>query len=126
GVQDAQVRLAALQAQVNRRQAQLAGVQRDVIAARDHLTYLENRQHQASTLLARNLVASYKDPDPDIVSIVLNSNGFADALERLNFMRRVERRNQRIVKTTKTARVEVLAEAQHLAALQTRLRSLTA
>jgi cell wall-associated NlpC family hydrolase len=126
GVRDAQVRLAALQSQVNARQAQLANVQHDVVAARNRLTRLENLQHAAAKLLAANLVADYKDPQPDVVTVVLESHGFSDMLERLSFMRRVQRRNQRILGDTKAARVKVLAEAQRLAGLQVRLRSLTA
>ena len=126
GVHDAQVRLAAIQSQVNTRQAQLADVQRRVVAARERLTRLENRQQLASKLLAANLVARYKDPEPDVVTVALSSHGFNDFLEQLAFMRRVERRNARILGNTKKARVEVLAETERLAALQVRMRALTA
>jgi cell wall-associated NlpC family hydrolase len=126
GVRDAQARLAQLQSQVSARQAQLDAVQRDVVSARKRLERLENRQRLATRLLAANLVAGYKDPDPDVVSVVLSSHGFADMLEQLNFMRRVERRNARILSNTKAARIAVLAEARHLTLLQARIQSLTA
>ena len=126
GVRQSQARLSDLQAEVGARQTQLAGVQRDIVAARDRLTRLENRQQLAARLLAANLVASYKDPEPDAVTVILDSHGFADLLERLNFMRRVERRNARILHNTKTARVAVLAQTQRLARLQTRVQALTA
>src|SRR4051812_29042809 len=103
GVQDAQARLSDLQAQVDASQAQLASSQRMVVAARNRLTRLENRLHDAATLLASNLVASYKNPEPDVVSVVLDSHGFTDMLERLNWMRRIERRNARILSDTKAA-----------------------
>ena len=125
GVRQAQARLSTLQSDVSERQAQLAGVQRDIVAARDRLTRLENRQHEASRLLAANLVARYKDPEPDVVTVVLESHGFADLLESLNFMRRVERRNARILSDTKTARVKVLGQTERLAQLQMRIQSLT-
>ena len=126
GVREAQARLSALQSQVDAREAQLAGVQRDIVAARNRLTRLENRLHVASTLLAANLVASYKDPEPDVVSVVLDSDGFSDMLERLNWMRRIQRRNARILTDTKTARVQVLGQTERLHRLQTRIRNITA
>jgi cell wall-associated NlpC family hydrolase len=116
--------LSGLQVQVQQRQAQLAAVQGDIVATRDHLTRLENRLNEAAKLLAANLVASYEDPAPDVVTVILDSHGFADLLERLSFMRRVERRNQRILGDTKTARTRVLAQAARLERLEIRNRAL--
>jgi cell wall-associated NlpC family hydrolase len=126
GVREARARLSALQGQVDAREAQLAAVQRDLIAARNRLTRLENRLHLATTVLAANLVATYKDDTPDVVTVVLDSHGFADLLERLDFMERVRRQDAEILSDTKTARVHVLGQAARLARLQTRYRALTA
>ena len=125
GVRDAQARLSTLQADVEARERELAAAQQRVVAARDRLTQLENRLHRASTALSANLVASYKDPEPDVVTIVLESNGFADALERLNFMRKVAQKNARILSDTKTARVEVIGQAERLRRLVAHNRDLT-
>jgi peptidoglycan hydrolase CwlO-like protein len=126
GVREAQARLSALQADLGAREAQLAAIQRGVIAARDHLTKLENRQHRAAELLASNLRAGYKDEAPDVVTVILESHGFADMLERLHFMERVSRQNAEVLSDTKTARVRVLAQAARLDRLQTRHRALVA
>src|SRR3977135_1834534 len=45
GVREAQTRLSVLQSDLDAREAQLSAVQRGLIAARNHLTRLENRQH---------------------------------------------------------------------------------
>jgi peptidoglycan hydrolase CwlO-like protein len=126
GVHAAQVRLSALQTRVDALEAQRAAAQRDLVAARNRLTRLENRMHQASTLLAKHLVASYKDGSPDMVSVILNADGFADMLERLDFMERIRRQDARILTDTRTARVRVLREAERLQRLVTRVRALTA
>jgi cell wall-associated NlpC family hydrolase len=125
-VRQAQARLLAAQAELERRQAQLRAVQGQIVAARQRLEVLENRLHRASVALASNLVADYKDPRPDVVTVVLESNGFADALERLNFMRRVAQKNARILGDTKDARVRVLAEAERLQKLLIQNRELAA
>jgi cell wall-associated NlpC family hydrolase len=126
GVREAQGRLTALQGELSAREAQLAAVQRSVIAARNRLTRLENRQHLSARLLSANLVAGYKDQPPDVVSVVLESHGFDDMLERLHFMERIERHNAQILGDTKAARVRVLAETTHLQRLQTRHQDLVA
>jgi cell wall-associated NlpC family hydrolase len=126
GVREAEARLSTLQARANAVQLELTAIQRDLIAARNRLTRLENRVHEAATALAANLAASYKDPRPDMMTVVLSSNGFADLLERLQFMERIRRQDARILGDTKTARTEVLGQAARLEALQVRYRVLTA
>jgi cell wall-associated NlpC family hydrolase len=125
GVREAEARLTALQADLDTREAQLAAVQRRIVAARNRLTGLENRLHRAATLLAANLVASYKDGTPDVMTVILESDGFADMLERLHFMERVRRQNADILRNTRAARVQVLAQAERLERLDIRYRSLT-
>jgi cell wall-associated NlpC family hydrolase len=77
-------------------------------------------------VLAANLRAGYKDEAPDVVTVVLESHGFADMLESLHFMERVSRQNAEVLSDTKTARVRVLAQAVRLDRLQTRQRALVA
>ena len=123
-VRQAQARLAAAQAELERRQAELNAVRADIVTARQRLEVLENRLQRASTALKANLIADYKDPAPDVVTVVLESNGFADALERLNFMRRVQEKNARILGDTKEARTHVLAQTERLQTLLVKNREL--
>lgn len=125
GIADAERRLNAVQATLSAREAQLRQVQDQLIAARDRLVQLENRLQQATQALAANLVASYENSPPDLVSVILSSRGFKDLLEKVNFMRRIGHQDAQIVGTTRTARAEVFAEAKRLAALEQRDRTLT-
>src|SRR3954453_838671 len=124
GVRAAQARLAGLQSQVDAREAQLAGVQHEIVAARNRLTRLENRLHDAAGALTENLVAAYKDEPPDVVTVVLESHGFADMLENLQFMERVQRHDATILGDAKKARVQLLAESARLQRLLARDREL--
>jgi cell wall-associated NlpC family hydrolase len=96
------------------------------VLARDRLTRLENRLRVAATVLAANLRAAYEDQPPDVVTVVLESHGFADMLERLDSMERVQQHNGQIVSDTKTARAQVLAQTERLQGLEVRDRALTA
>jgi peptidoglycan hydrolase CwlO-like protein len=124
GVAQAQARLAGLQGQVSEREAQLASIQGEIVGARKRLERLENRLHDAAKALASNLVANYKDQDPDFVTVVLESHGFADMLERLQFMERIQKHNNRILSNTKTARARLLRETERLQQLLTRHQQL--
>jgi peptidoglycan hydrolase CwlO-like protein len=125
GLADAQRRLSALQSQLSAREAQLRSVQNQLIAARDRLVQLENRLQQATRALSANLVASYESGRPDLVSVILESHGFRDLLEKVNFMQRVAHQDAQVVGSTRAARAEVAREANALAALERRDRSLT-
>jgi cell wall-associated NlpC family hydrolase len=58
--------------------------------------------------------------------VVLESHGFADMLERLQFMERIRKHDARIVGDTKTARVELLRETSRLQKLLVRNQALAA
>ncbi len=124
GIQQASTRLASLQGELARRIAQLANVQSALIAARDHLVVLENRLEQATRALAANLVSRYEGSQPDLVSVVLESHGFNDLLEKANFLERMARADADVVGATRTARTAVARQADALSGLETRDRTL--
>ncbi len=126
GLADAQARLAELQGRVDRRRAQTDAAQTRLVRARIRLTRLERRNAQAKVVLSRNLVAGYQAGKPDVVSVVMDSNGFADLLERVHFYDRVAKRNGEILDDVRTTRVAVAKQAVQLKALRLRLQRLTA
>jgi peptidoglycan hydrolase CwlO-like protein len=125
GLNAARAQLTSLQHNLDAREAQLRAVQTSLIAARDHLVELENRLQHATQALAANLVATYEGSQPDLVSVILDSKGFTDLLEQVSFMQRVSNHDAQIVGDTRTARADVTAQANHLAALEQRDRVLT-
>src|SRR5207248_5213111 len=107
GLKAAKVQLAQIQSEVDQRVAQLKSVQSSLLAARNHLVDLENRLHLATKALAANLLAKYEGQPPDLMTVVLDSRGFGDLLNRMGFMARVARHNATVVGLTRTARTEV-------------------
>lgn len=126
GLAQARRRLAALQAREQARRSELQRVQRDLLAARERLTRLENRMRVSSAALARSLVAAYEGDRPDLASVVLEARGFADLLERLDFAKRISREDAQILRRTRTSRRDVLRETNRLDALERRVRRLAA
>src|SRR4051794_32800142 len=119
GLADATNRLAQLDARLAKRNAQLDSTQDELVRARVHLTRLQRKQATAETLLARNLRASYMDGEPTFVSVVLDSHGFADLIDRFEYLRRVARRNASVLGATRDARREVQGETVQLKQLRT-------
>jgi peptidoglycan hydrolase CwlO-like protein len=125
GLAAAEQRLATVQAELSGREAELAGVQRQLLAARNHLVDLENRLRVAGAALAANLRAAYEGQRPDLVSVILESQGFNDLLERIQFLNRIGHQDAQVLDQTRAARAEVKRQAIALAALEQRDRALT-
>jgi cell wall-associated NlpC family hydrolase len=113
-----------LVARVQERQAQLDDTQNRLIRARIRLTRLERREARAQRALSRNLVAAYKSGRPDLVTVALNSNGFADLIERVAFFKRVADRNAMTLDVAKQTRADVVRQADDLEGLRTRYSAL--
>jgi peptidoglycan hydrolase CwlO-like protein len=125
GLASAEARLSALQAQLTAREQQLIGVQTQLLAARTRLVDLENRLRVSSSALASNLVARYEGATPNLMSVILSSNGFNDLLNRVDDLNRIGHQDAQVVGATRVARAEVSREATALGGLEIRDRKLT-
>jgi hypothetical protein len=76
--------------------------------------------------LAHQLVSAYETDSPDLVTVVLSAHGFADLLERLDFLRMARRAQQSVVVTTKSAKTAAQSAARQLSALETQDQQVTA
>ena len=121
-----QTKQVRLQADLDAKRAELESIQADLRRERLRLARLKARLAEARVALAGRLVALYKADKPDIVTVALNSNGFADLLERTSFMERVSSQDARIMANVKNARIEAIATAKHLAALEAKARDVAA
>ena len=124
GLARAQARLRRLQADVAEQQAQLRSVEDALVRARNHLTRLINRQQAATDALRVNLVTAYRNPAPDLVSVVISAHGFTDLLEKADFLKRIAQQNARIMDAARTSRVAVAKQTSQLATMQARERSI--
>ncbi len=124
GLARAQQRLGRLKAQTDVQRAELARVRDEFVRARDRLTRLVSLQRNATDALTANLQTAYRNPEPDIVSVVMNANGFSDLLEQADFLKRVAERNARIMDIARTSRGAVTRQTGRLAVMQRREQAL--
>ncbi|MDP2712521.1 MAG: hypothetical protein Q8O56_15000 [Solirubrobacteraceae bacterium] len=118
GLERAQQRLRKLQADASAQQAELKRVRDEFRRARNRLTRLVNLQREATGALEANLQTAYRTGAPDIISVVINADGFTDLLEKAEFLKRVAERNARIMDIARTARERVTRQTARLAKMQ--------
>jgi peptidoglycan DL-endopeptidase CwlO len=120
-----QTRQVRIESDLGAKRAELARIQERLRQERLRLVRLRARLAEARTALANRLVELYKADRPDIVTVILESDGFADLLERTEFMERVSSQDQRIIERVRTAKADATATAQKLDTLETRQQKLT-
>ncbi len=120
-----QTREAAVNAQLIRDRDRLARVRASLAAERRLLVKLRDRLAVARAILRRQLVSNYEGGQPDLVSVVLDANGFTNLLDQLNYLGMAEHRQQTIITITRTAQAEANQAARRLTALQAGVRQMT-
>jgi murein DD-endopeptidase MepM/ murein hydrolase activator NlpD len=116
---------AGVEADLQAKQAELGRIQGELRSERRRLVRLRARFVEARAALAQRLVELYQADKPDVVTVILNSKGFADLLERGDFMQRVSEQDQKIVTLVRNAKADAQATEQHLNGLETRQRAVT-
>ena len=110
----------SLEADLESKRAELAQIQEDLRRERLHLARLRRRLAEARVELANRLVELYKQDTPDVVTVVLEADGFADLLEQTEFMKRASAQDARIISRVRDAKVESIATAERLDRLEKR------
>jgi murein DD-endopeptidase MepM/ murein hydrolase activator NlpD len=115
-----QSRQVSLQADLDAKRAELARIQQELRRERLRLARLRRRLAEARVELANRLVELYKQDAPDVVTVVLEADGFADLLERTEFMQRTSAQDARIIARVREAKAEATATAKRLDRLEQR------
>lgn len=116
-------RLGAAQRDLSTQHAALERVQVRLRAERARLARLRARLAQGRTMLSRRLVELYEADRPDLVTVVLNSDGFAALLERTEFLQRISDNDRRIVDVVRRARNDATSSTRALSTLAARRRA---
>src|SRR5689334_22263910 len=120
-----QTRQARLESDLAAKRAELARIQERLRQERIRLARLRARLAQARTVLAARLVALYKAGEPDIVTVILKSDGFAQMLDNTEFIQRIGQQDKRIIDAVRAAKAESAATAKRLDGLEARQQRVT-
>jgi murein DD-endopeptidase MepM/ murein hydrolase activator NlpD len=109
-----------VQRELDIKEAELAGIRDKLQIVQDTLTRLRKKLAADRKLLANQLVALYKDQEPDMITVVLESHGFTDLLDRSEYIDRITRQNNDIVTRVRTTARAVAREEARLSDLETK------
>jgi murein DD-endopeptidase MepM/ murein hydrolase activator NlpD len=118
-------RQSVLELDLGAKRAELAEIQGDLRAERARLVRLRARLKETRGALARRLVEIYQADKPDVLTVVLNSEGFAELLERTEFIRRVSDQDRRIVLLVRRAKADATRTEARLDRLEARQQEVT-
>lgn len=101
-------RISVVGATLSRKEAEL---RRD----RAELNALRRQLQRALRALSERLVAIYESSQPDVVSVILNSDGFDDLLTRYEYLRRIEANDTSIATRVRELRDQTQATVERVA-----------
>jgi murein DD-endopeptidase MepM/ murein hydrolase activator NlpD len=107
-----------LQGSLQRKRAEVQRVENRLEVAQDRLVRLRSRLNEATDLLATRLVEMYKDDEPDVLTVILESDGFADMLDRTAFLDKISEQDRAIVSRVRRLKKETTALANDLEELR--------
>jgi murein DD-endopeptidase MepM/ murein hydrolase activator NlpD len=77
--------------------AELRRVQAHLRSAKERLGVLHRQLHRSLGALRNRLVGIYRSNEPDMLTVILQSDGFDDLLSRYEYLRRVEAQDASVV-----------------------------
>jgi murein DD-endopeptidase MepM/ murein hydrolase activator NlpD len=86
--------------------AELRRVQAHLRLAKDRLEVLHRRLHRSLGVLRNRLVDIYRSNEPDMFTVILQSDGFDDLVDRYEYLRRVEEQDAAVVSRVRGLRNE--------------------
>ncbi|HWK25837.1 MAG TPA: transglycosylase family protein [Solirubrobacter sp.] len=110
-------RLADAQGDLDAADARLTSTQAKLVEARKRVHRLRDRLAQVRSKLGGLLRERYMSGTPDFTTVVLHADGFPQLLETLQFVRRVERADTRLLGIVRSARSDASREQRTLDAL---------
>jgi murein DD-endopeptidase MepM/ murein hydrolase activator NlpD len=115
----------ALESDLDSKRAELNRLQRQLIGQRAWLAALRAKLVENRLTLARRLREIYTAERPDVVTVILSSHGFAELLERGEFLRRINSQDARVINRVRGARDEADRAEKRLTRLEARQELVT-
>jgi murein DD-endopeptidase MepM/ murein hydrolase activator NlpD len=100
------------------KQAQLARVKARYEVEHERYVRLRRKLERSQGVLAKRLVAIYKSDPPDLMTVVLNADGFNDLLERADYLSRIGEQDAAIVDRVRTLKEASARKRRLLLALK--------
>lgn len=114
-----------IQVGLDRETKELAKIQDELRKQRRRQVVMKARLEEGRRVLGQRLFELYRADAPTLISVVLDSKGFAELLERSEFLQRIGEQDRRVITLVRTARVEATVSANRLGTLEGRQQAVT-
>ena len=111
-------RLRPLQRRLSDELRRLDATQRELRVERARAQRLRARMVVARRVLAARLVALYESDRPDLITVILNAKGFANLIDRADFVRRIADSDRNIIAAVRRAKADAARATTRLDAVQ--------
>lgn len=118
GITKVRQREARIQGRLDTAVARLRVIQSQRTAANKRLEALKERLVVARRTLAKRLLSLYQSDRPDLITVVLHSDGFARLVENTEFLRRIGQQDRDVITTVKRAKGQAAALEARLSKLE--------
>jgi murein DD-endopeptidase MepM/ murein hydrolase activator NlpD len=121
-----QRRQATIEVDLASKRSRLERTQEELRFQRAREIRLRVKLAEGRELLEQRLLDLYQADKPDLVSVVLDSNGFADLIQRGEFLSRIQAQDERVITLVRDAKADATDTAKRLDKLENAQAELTA
>ena len=118
GITTLRSREAGVQSKLDTAVARLRVIQAQHRKSEGELARLKAQLGNARKILSRRLVELYQSDRPDLITVVLHSDGFARLIENKEFLSRIGQQDREIVTAVRISRAQTATIAKRLAGIE--------
>jgi hypothetical protein len=120
-----QARLTAVQTSLDIQEQQLEQVTVALSSAQQRLVRLQRQLASDRRILATQLVADYESPTPNLVTVIVESRGWNDLVNKVSNLKAIAAANSRVMRAVIATRTAVAAQARRLDRIKIRRQQTT-
>jgi peptidoglycan DL-endopeptidase CwlO len=125
-VGDLQRRQRVFQLDLDRKRTILVRTQTDLRNQRARLARLRARLNASRRILAARLVELYESDQPDVITVILQSDGFAQLVENAEYMTRIGEQDAKVLSAVRDAKSDATSTTHRLTVLERRQQTVAA
>jgi len=114
---------AAVRARLNAKQAELDRAVAELDVAKKHLAVVRARLERALVALRERLVAIYETGTPDVLSVIIDSGGYEELINRTEYLNRINGLDEAVVSRVRELRNQVKSTVARLRSAKDRIES---
>jgi peptidoglycan DL-endopeptidase CwlO len=116
-------REAVVQEQLTAKQAELNRALTSLAEEKDHLVVVRSHLKRALTGLRERLLTIYESGSPDVLTVLLNSNGWSDLITRTEYLSQLQDQDEDLIGRVRYLRDESRAAVDRLRAARDRIEA---